>query len=67
MPRKKVEVVKVEKIWLSTKEAAEYLGMSKSFIGDLRRDGVLPHCRIGNASFFKKSDIDWMLEQHKIY
>lgn len=67
MPRKKTEVVEVEKVWLSTKEAAKYLGMSESFIGNLRREGVLPHSRIGNASFFKKTDIDWMLEQHKVY
>lgn len=67
MPRKKAEVVEVEKIWLSTKEAAKYLGVAVSYIGELRRNGVLPHSRIGNVCFFKKSEIDWMLEQHKVY
>lgn len=67
MPRKKAEVVEVEKIWLSTKEAAKYLGVTVSYIGELRRKGILPHSRIGNVSFFKKSEIDWMLEQNKVY
>lgn len=32
MPRKKVSVEPVEKIWLSTKEFAKYIGMSTGYI-----------------------------------
>lgn len=32
MPRKKVSVEPVEKIWLSTKEFAKYIGMKSYFV-----------------------------------
>jgi len=66
-PKKKIQIIPVEKVWLSTQEAAEYIGMGKSYISDLRRRGLLPHCMMGNAAFFLKEDIDNMLENHRIY
>ena len=66
-PKKKIVVKEVEKIWLSAQEAAEYIGMGKSYISDLRKKGLLPHCMIGNATFFLKKDIDDMLEAHRVY
>lgn len=54
MPRKKVSVEPVEKIWLSTKEFAEYIGMSTGYIHDLRKSGQIHHYMIGNTAFFKK-------------
>ena len=62
-----VRIEPVEKVWLSTKEAAECLGVSKGYIADLRRDGKLPHSMIGNMAFFKKRDIDRMLERNRVY
>lgn len=41
MPRKKVSVEPVEKIWLSTKEFAKYIGMSTGYIHDLRKSGQI--------------------------
>ncbi len=54
MPRKKVSVEPVEKIWLSTKEFAEYIGMSTGYIHDLRRNGMIHHYMIGNTAFLQK-------------
>jgi excisionase family DNA binding protein len=67
MPRKKTIVEPIEKIWLSTKEAATYLGMSTGFIHDLRKGGSLPHCMIGNTAFFLKRDIDALLEHNRVF
>lgn len=67
MAKKKVNVVKVEKIWLSTTDAAEYLGMSKEYVAKLRRNGLVPHCMIGNAAFFLKEDIDYLLEKNRVF
>ena len=53
-PKKKIIVKEVEKIWLSAQEASEYIGMGKSYISDLRKKGLLPHCMIGNSTFFLK-------------
>lgn len=66
MPRKKVSVEPVEKIWLSTKEFAKYIGMSTGYIHDLRRSGQIHHYMIGNTAFFKKSDVDELIEGHKV-
>ena len=62
MPRKKVSVEPAEKIWLSTKEFAKYIGMSTGYIHDLRKSGQIHHYMIGNTAFFKKSDIDELIE-----
>lgn len=67
MPRKKVSVEPVEKIWLSTKEFAKYIGMSTGYIHDLRKSGQIRHCMIGNTAFFLKTDIDKMLETHRVF
>lgn len=45
-PKKKVVVEKIAKKWLSTDEAASYIGMGKSFIVELRKSGKL---QIGRA------------------
>nr|DAQ06008.1 MAG TPA: helix-turn-helix domain protein [Caudoviricetes sp.] len=66
MPRKKVSVEPVEKIWLSTKEFAKYIGMSTGYIHDLRKSGQIHHYMIGNTAFFKKSDVDELIEGHKV-
>lgn len=65
--KKKTVINKVDKIWLSVQEAANYIGMSKTYISDLRKKGILPHCMIGNAVFFLKADIDNMMEKHRVY
>lgn len=64
---KNVRVEAVDKIWLSQKEVAKYIGMSQSYVAELRRKGLLRHSMIGNASFFKKDDVDKLLERHRVY
>mgnify|MGYP002658233714 FL=1 len=66
-PKKKVVVEKIAKKWLSTDEAASYIGMGKSFIVELRKSGKLPHCMIGHSAFFLSIDIDYLIEIHRIY
>lgn len=56
----------VEKIWLSTKEFAKYIGMSTGYIHDLRKSGQIHHYMLGNTAFFKKSDVDELIEGHKV-
>lgn len=64
---KKIKVTSVEKIWLSTREAAEYLGMSKDYVAKIRREGLIRHSMIGNTAFFKKEDIDDLLEKNMVF
>ncbi len=65
--RKRTSQVEAMKVWLSSREAAEYLGMSKDYVASLRRLGLLPYSMIGNSAFFRKRDIDELLEKNMVY
>lgn len=54
----KVAKVNVNKIWLSNKEAAKYLGVSKDWLKDRREAGILHYSVVGNTIFYIKSEID---------
>ena len=59
-------VRKVDKIWLSNDEAQKYLGMSKDFLYNLRSEGLLHYYKLRGAVFYKKADIDRLVERHKV-
>lgn len=67
MKMKTANVSEVEKTWLSNREAQIYLGMSPDFLKDLRQDGLLGYYKVRNAVFYRKSDIDRLLEKGKVY
>lgn len=50
------------KNWLRTSEAAEYLGLSETQIHTLKRNGILPFTKLGGSIYFKRQDIDEVLE-----
>lgn len=58
-------VVNVEKIWLSARELAVYLGVSMDFVRAIRESGKLHYYKpFGNKMvFFKKSDVDRFIEK----
>ncbi|MEX2345287.1 MAG: helix-turn-helix domain-containing protein [Balneolaceae bacterium] len=53
------------KNWLRTKEAADYLGISITQIHTLKRNGILPFSKIGGSIYFKRQDIDEILEENR--
>ncbi len=57
------KVVGVEKIWLSNAEAQAYLGMSANFFKDLRANAQIRFYKVRGSIFYKKSDIDRMVEK----
>ncbi len=54
----KVCKVDVKRLWLSNKEAAKYLGVSKDWLKDRRNEGKLHYSVVGNTIFYIKSEID---------
>lgn len=50
------------KKWLRTDEAAEYLGLSKTQIHNLKRNGTFPFTKLCGTIYFRRSDIDSVLE-----
>lgn len=55
------------KTWLRTNEAAEYLSISNTQLHLLKQNGILPFSKIGGTLYFKKSDIDQILETNKCH
>ena len=54
----KVAKVDTNKIWMSNKEAAAYLGVSKDWLKDRRNEGRLHYSVVGNTIFYIKKEID---------
>jgi hypothetical protein len=60
------KVLEVEKVWLNSKEAEAYLGMSADFFKDLRANGQIRFYKVRGAIFYKKSDIDRLVEKSRV-
>lgn len=63
---KQGKVLEVEKIWLTSKEAQAYLGMSADFFKDLRANAQIRFYKVRGAIFYKKSDIDRLVEKGRV-
>lgn len=50
--------VDTRRLWMSNREAAKYLGVSKDWLNDRRMDGSLSFSKVGNTIFYIKSEID---------
>ena len=55
---KRVEELAAERYWLTYKQLAEYLNLSKPTIDDLLIKNGLKYYKIGSTYRFKKSDVD---------
>ena len=61
MGEMKVAKIDTRKLWLSNKEAAKYLGVSKDWLKDRRENGTLHYSVVGNTIFYIKKEIDDMI------
>lgn len=55
-----MKIVKIDsnRKWISNKEAAKYLGVSKDWLKDRILDGRLHYSKVGNTIFFMLKEID---------
>ena len=60
------KVLDAEKVWLSNAEAQAYLGMSAGFFKDLRANGQIHFYKVRGAIFYKKLDIDRLVEKSRV-
>ena len=58
--------VDTQKLWMSNKEAAKYLGVSKDWLDDRRMDGTLHYSKVGNVIFYIKKEIDDMIRSNAV-
>jgi len=66
MAEMKVAKIDTRKLWLSNKEAAKYLGVSKDWLKDRRDSGALHYSVVGNTIFYIKKEIDSLIVANAI-
>ena len=66
MAEMKVAKIDTRKLWLSSKEAAKYLGVSKDWLKDRRESGALHYSVVGNTIFYIKKEIDSLIVSNAI-
>ncbi len=56
----------MEKVTMSAKQAAGYLGVSYWKILDMAKQGEIPHIRAGSLVLFRQETLDrWLASQEK--
>ena len=53
----------VHQEYIDMREAAKYIGVGVRTICRLMKNKKLKYCKIGSSVRFRKTDIDWMMEQ----
>ena len=53
-----------EKDWLTNKEAQEYLGLSRPTLQRYRSSGKLPFSKVGGNIYYRREDIEKLLEDN---
>lgn len=66
MDTMKVTRVDTRRLWMSNKEAAKYLGVSRDWLKDRREEGRLHYSVVGNTIFYMKSEIDNLIRSNAI-
>jgi len=59
----KVLKIDTHRLWLSNKEAARYLGVSKDWLKERRDNGILHYSVVGNTIFYIKKEIDNLIAE----
>ena len=62
---KKAVVARVEKLWLSTREAMEYLDCSRDFLETLRTYPGLNVYKLGRLVYYEKASIDLVMRKNR--
>lgn len=58
--------VDTRRLWLSQRDAAKYLGVSKDWLNSRRLDGTLHFSKVGNTIFYIKSEIDNLIRDNAV-
>ena len=55
-----------EELWLNTKEAAQFLGVTTRTIANYRERGMIPFAQVGRIIRYRKEDLDDFLMEHYV-
>ena len=63
---KTAEVRQVDKVWFTRKAAADYLGVSLSYIKKLCLGAKVPSYKVEGLVFIRKDELDRFIQRHDI-
>ena len=66
VPPRQLKTNKDQENWMSTEEVCEFLKVSRSTLQKYRDDLILPYTHIQRKIFFKRTDIEHLLESNYI-
>lgn len=58
--------VDTRRLWLSQRDAAKYLGVSKDWLNSRRLDGTLHYSKVGNTIFYIKKEVDDLIKDNAV-
>lgn len=64
--KQNTKILEIEKQWLTTRAAMDYLGVSRDFLDDLRESAKLSYYKVSGTVFIKKKDLDSLIEKNKV-
>lgn len=64
--RKVVDVIRIEKKWLSSSEAKTYLDCSDNFLQKLREEAQISFSRFGGKFWYELNSIEKFIQKHKV-
>ena len=50
--------------WLTNSQAQEYLGVSVATLARMRASGALPYSKVGKSIYYRRADIEHILEKN---
>lgn len=62
----KVAKIDTRRLWISNRDAAKYLGVSKDWLKERRENGTLHYAVVGNTIFYIKKEIDRLIANNAV-
>ena len=62
----KVAKLDTRRLWISNRDAAKYLGVSKDWLKERRENGTLHYAVVGNTIFYIKKEIDRLIANNAV-
>lgn len=56
----------IDKMWFTTDNAMEYLGVSRRWLERARTSAKLHYYKVGGTVFYAKHDLDRMVDKNKV-
>lgn len=64
--RKTLPVKELEKVWITTAEACDWLSCTRNLLDDLRENAEVAYAKIGGKVYYEVASIHLMFQRHRV-